>query len=157
MTITLLWILSVALIVVGIAGTVLPALPGTLFVLAGIVLLIVGYIWGLQFPVIKRIWTSTYVLVAGGYCLLLLAAFYYVVDILRWRKWATPFLWIGANAIIAYVLASIAPWEWLMGPFANWLAVYCGGVANVLAAAVVPGLVILLMYVMYRKQWYLRV
>ncbi len=38
MTITLLWILSVALIVVGIAGTVLPALPGTLFVLAGIVL-----------------------------------------------------------------------------------------------------------------------
>jgi uncharacterized protein YqgC (DUF456 family) len=38
MTITLLWILSVGLIVVGIAGTVLPALPGTLFVLAGIVL-----------------------------------------------------------------------------------------------------------------------
>ena len=38
MTVTLLWILSVALIVVGIAGTVLPALPGTLFVLAGIVL-----------------------------------------------------------------------------------------------------------------------
>ena len=38
MTFTLLWILSVALIVVGIAGTVLPALPGTLFVLAGIVL-----------------------------------------------------------------------------------------------------------------------
>ncbi len=38
MTATLLWILSVALIVVGIAGTVLPALPGTLLVLAGIVL-----------------------------------------------------------------------------------------------------------------------
>ena len=38
MTVTLLWILSIALIVVGIAGTVLPALPGTLFVLAGIVL-----------------------------------------------------------------------------------------------------------------------
>jgi len=38
MTVTLLWILSVALIVAGIAGTVLPALPGTLFVLAGIVL-----------------------------------------------------------------------------------------------------------------------
>jgi uncharacterized protein YqgC (DUF456 family) len=38
MTVTLLWILSIALIVVGVAGTVLPALPGTLFVLAGIVL-----------------------------------------------------------------------------------------------------------------------
>jgi uncharacterized protein YqgC (DUF456 family) len=38
MTVTLLWILSIALIVVGVVGTVLPALPGTLFVLAGIVL-----------------------------------------------------------------------------------------------------------------------
>ena len=38
MTVILLWILSIALIVVGVAGTVLPALPGTLFVLAGIVL-----------------------------------------------------------------------------------------------------------------------
>lgn len=38
MTVTLLWILSVALIVAGIAGTVLPMLPGTLFVLAGIML-----------------------------------------------------------------------------------------------------------------------
>jgi uncharacterized protein YqgC (DUF456 family) len=38
MTVTLLWALSVALILVGLAGTVLPALPGTLFVLAGIVL-----------------------------------------------------------------------------------------------------------------------
>ena len=125
--------------------------------LAGAVLLIVGYIWGLQFPVIKRIWTSTYVMVAGGYSLLLLAAFYYIVDILHWRKWATPFFWIGANAIVAYVLASIAPWEWVMGPFADWLAVYCGGGARVLAASVIPGFVILLMYVMYRKQWYLRV
>lgn len=123
----------------------------------GALLLIAGYIWGLQFPVIKRIWTSTYVLVAGGYSLLLLAAFYYIVDIRGWRKWATPFFWIGANAIVAYVLASIAPWGWFMGPFANWLAAYCGGMANVLAAAVIPSLVILLMYVMYRKQWYLRV
>jgi uncharacterized protein YqgC (DUF456 family) len=38
MTVTLLWALSVALILVGLAGTVLPALPGTLFVLAGIML-----------------------------------------------------------------------------------------------------------------------
>lgn len=125
--------------------------------MGGVVLLIVGYIWGFQFPIIKRIWTSTYVLVAGGYSLLLLAAFFYMIDIRGWRRWATPFLWIGANAIVAYVLASIAPWEWFLGPFANWLAVYCGDVASVLAASVIPGLVILLMYVMYKRQWYLRV
>lgn len=125
--------------------------------MGGAVLLVIGYVWGFQFPIIKRIWTSTYVLVAGGYSLLLLATFFYVIDIRGWRRWATPFFWIGANAIVAYVLASIAPWEWFLGPFANWLAVYCGGVAGVLAASVIPGLVILLMYVMYRKRWYLRV
>jgi hypothetical protein len=37
-TVTLLWLASIALIVIGLAGTVLPALPGTAFILGGIVL-----------------------------------------------------------------------------------------------------------------------
>ena len=43
---------------------------------AGVATIAVGYLWGLQFPVIKNIWTSSYVLVAGGWSLLLLALFY---------------------------------------------------------------------------------
>jgi predicted acyltransferase len=61
---------------------------------AGVGALAVGYVWGLQFPVIKKLWTSSYVLVAGGYSCLLLAAFYQMIEIWQWKKWCVPFLWI---------------------------------------------------------------
>jgi predicted acyltransferase len=70
---------------------------------AGLAGVIAGAVWGLQFPVIKKIWTSSYVLVAGGYGCLLLGAFYQVIDIWQWRKWCVPFVWIGMNPITVYL------------------------------------------------------
>ena len=43
----------------------------------------VGMLWGLEFPIIKNLWTSTFVLVAGGWSLLLLALFYTIIDVLK--------------------------------------------------------------------------
>ncbi|MDE3067158.1 MAG: DUF5009 domain-containing protein [Verrucomicrobiota bacterium] len=62
-----------------------------------------GFLWGLDFPVIKKIWTSSYVLVAGGYSALLLGAFYWVVEVKQWREWCQPFVWIGMNPITLYM------------------------------------------------------
>jgi predicted acyltransferase len=75
---------------------------------AGIVL---GRLWGLEFPVIKKIWTSSYVLVAGGYSALLLAMFYLVVDIWKFRTWCRPFIWIGMNSITLYLVSEIIGWH----------------------------------------------
>ena len=69
--------------------------------------LVAGWVWNLQFPVIKKIWTSSYVLVAGGYSALLLAAFYLVIDIWKVQKWSKPFIWIGMNSITIYLAANI--------------------------------------------------
>ena len=76
-------------------------------VIAGIAALAIGWLWHLQFPVIKKIWTSSYVLVAGGWSLLLLALFYYVVDVRQWRRWCQPFVWIGMNPITLYLATSV--------------------------------------------------
>jgi len=70
---------------------------------AGVVSVALGFLWGMQFPVIKKIWTSSYVLVAGGYACLLLAAFYQIVEIWEWRRWCIPFVWIGMNPITIYL------------------------------------------------------
>ena len=75
--------------------------------IAGVLMVIAGFLWGLQFPVIKKIWTSSYVLVAGGYSALLLGAFYLVIEIWKVRNWATVFIWIGANAITLYMANNI--------------------------------------------------
>jgi predicted acyltransferase len=80
-------------------------------VLAGAVLAGVGWLWGLQFPVIKKIWTSSYVLVAGGYSLMLLGAFSLILDVMKFRAWATPFIWIGSNPLAIYMADDLINFE----------------------------------------------
>ena len=75
--------------------------------LAGLACLALGGLWALQFPIIKKLWTSSYVLVAGGFSFLLLALFYLVIDVWGKRRWAEPFLWIGANSITIYLLSGL--------------------------------------------------
>ena len=70
------------------------------FGLAGVAL---GWLWNFQFPVIKKIWTSSYVLVAGGYSAILLAGFYWIVDVLHFQRWCQPFVWMGMNSITIYL------------------------------------------------------
>ncbi len=77
------------------------------FVALGVGLLVVGSLlnWLGICPNVKRIWTPTWVLFSGGWCFLLLAAFYWLVDIQGWRK---AFIWliiIGTNSIAAYVIS----------------------------------------------------
>ena len=74
---------------------------------AGAAALCMGSLWGLQMPVIKRIWTPSFCLVSGGFSAVMLGAFYLVVDVWRWQKWCTPFLWIGANALAVYLAVNL--------------------------------------------------
>jgi predicted acyltransferase len=87
----------------------------------------VGWLWNLQFPVIKKIWTSSYVLVAGGYSSILLGLFYLVVDVWQIRGWCQPFVWMGMNSITVYLTK-------------NFLGVVAGAAGfNRLAARLVGG------------------
>ena len=89
---------------------------------AGVACVALGWLWGLQFPVIKKIWTSSYVLVAGGYSALLLGLFYYVVDVLKWQTWCQPFVWMGMNSITIYLVKNM-----LGGTFSKLSARLVGG------------------------------
>jgi len=78
---------------------------------AGLVCLITGCVWGLFFPIIKIIWTSSYVLYAGGWSLLLLALFYWLIDVKGYKKWAIFFVVIGMNPITIYFLQSFVSFD----------------------------------------------
>ena len=73
----------------------------------GIVLTPLGLFLNRWMPINKKIWTSSYVIFTAGAALLLLAACFFLMDILRWRKWAFPFLVLGTNAIAAYAGSGI--------------------------------------------------
>jgi len=100
-------------------------------VVAGVASLAVGWIWDFRLPVNKLLWTSSYVLVAGGWSLLLLALFYWVIDVRRWRGWSFPFVVIGANAIAVYAFEGFISFREIAtrlagGPVASLFGSYQG-------------------------------
>jgi predicted acyltransferase len=77
-------------------------------VLFGIFGVLGGEIWNRWFPINKNLWTSSYVLFSGGFCLLLLSLLFWVTEVKRWReKWAMPILVFGMNAIAGFVADSM--------------------------------------------------
>ena len=70
---------------------------------AGVAGLVLGYLWGFAFPINKNLWSSSFVLFAGGWSLLLLALFYLVVDVWGYTRWAFFFVVIGMNSILIYM------------------------------------------------------
>lgn len=79
---------------------------GWLFTM-GIFSILAGLIWNGVFPINKALWTSSFVLYAGGIGILALTVSYWLIDVQHRNKYITPFLAFGANAITAYVAADV--------------------------------------------------
>jgi len=124
-------------------------------VLAGLGLVILGYLWGMQMPIIKRLWTPSYVFVAGGYSLMLLGFFTWVIDVKEWHGWARPFIWIGSNSIVAYFFGRVFDLEFWGG-----VVVGRGGITpsfEAFLALLQLALTITCVYILYKKKIFVRV
>ena len=125
---------------------------------AGVLAIAAGWLWGLQFPVIKKIWSSSYVLVAGGYSCIFLAVFYQLIDIWNWRKWCTPFVWIGMNPITIYLIFHLLePGGLVKRVVGGPIAAACGPWGDLLIASVTVALMLALMRFLYQRKLFLRV
>ena len=123
----------------------------------GLFCLVIGYVWGMEFEIIKNVWTSTFVLVAGGYSLLLLALFYLVIDVWGCRKWAFFFIVIGMNPITIYFGGRVIPFDAISAFFVNGLANHSGVCrALILATAIVTVKWLCLLF-LYRRKIFLKV
>jgi len=129
----------------------------------GIVLVLLGHLWGLQFPIIKAIWTSSFVLVSGGWSLILLGVFYLIVDVWGYRAW-TPFMvWIGANAIVLYFFNNLTGFERIAvklvgGDFSRMLdELITPETGRLVAHLVGLGIAITVAGFMYRRKVFVRV
>jgi predicted acyltransferase len=77
---------------------------------ASLASLALGYLWSLEFPLNKNMWTSSFVLVTAGYSLALLTLVFWLVEQMGWRKgWTWPWLVFGSNAIAAYMFSELMP------------------------------------------------
>ena len=93
--------------------------------LASLVMLGLGLLWSLDFPVNKALWSSSFVLVVGAYSLSMFALFYYIIDVRGWKGWTKPFEVIGLNSITIYMAQRIIPFGSINKFFLGGLAGLC--------------------------------
>jgi predicted acyltransferase len=122
----------------------------------GTLLVIAGNQWGNYFPVIKNLWTSSFVLVAGGWSLMLLSVFYGLIDGLGWKRWAWIWVAIGANAITIYLLQRIVPFSSISKFFFQGIANLAGDHGPILLLTGALACKCLLLAWLYNKRIFLR-
>jgi predicted acyltransferase len=123
----------------------------------GLACLGMGTLWGRDFPIIKILWTSSYILVAGGWSLLFLALFYTIIDVLKLRAWAFFFVVIGVNAITIYVAVRIVPFTVISRFLFGGVARLSGSLEMVILSVGTVLIEWLFLLHLYRKGIFLRV
>ena len=73
----------------------------------GIVITLIGYIWGFAFPINKALWTSSYVLFTGGIATIILSILTYLIDIKYWKRPFSFFEVFGTNSIFLFMISGL--------------------------------------------------
>lgn len=117
-----------------------------------------GWLWNAQFPVIKQLWTSSFVLVAVGYSSMLLGLFYLVVDVWKFRRWAQPFVWIGMNPITIYMIHNLVDIDRIALRFVggDLRKLYLGEYGDLAVALVAMAITFGIAWFMYERKIFVR-
>ena len=123
----------------------------------GVASIVLALLLSSFYPIIKKAWTSTFNLLAGGISFLLLALFYLIIDHWGFKSWAFYFRVIGMNSIFVYLFTRIVKTTEVSQFFFGWITKHMGGAEEI--ATIIGGLVMvwLLLYYMYKKKIFLRV
>jgi predicted acyltransferase len=126
--------------------------------LYGSAMLLTGYIWGLVFPVVRSLWSSSFVLVLCGIATFLLAVFYLLADILGYTKWAFFFIIFGVNSIAIYMMAHLFDFRLigniLAGGFSNLFSSNVQAFIQAITAMIIMWLI---MYYLYIKKTFIKI
>jgi predicted acyltransferase len=134
-----------------------PLKKAIVLALIGVCSVIAGKLWGIWFPIIHHLWTSSLVLFAGGLSFLLLALFYLIIDVWGYKRWAYPFVVIGMNAIAVYVASHLFDFTLIGNIFVGGLLKYLGVWADFVEASAALTAVWLILYYLYRKNTFIKI
>ena len=131
-----------------------------ILLVAGLSGVCVGLLVSPWLPLIKRIWTPSFAVYAGGWTTLMLLAFYWSIEVMGWKRWAFPLIVVGMNSIAAYVLGNaFEGWfRSLTGAWIGWLREPLGAVwFPVLQHLVIFALAWLVLYWLWKRRMFFKV
>jgi len=119
-------------------------------------LLLLGWLWSIWFPVIKLLWTSSFVLVAGGLSCITMALFYVLADVLGYKRVMFGFVVIGMNPLAVYMATMLFDFRKIGNVFVGHLLPRVGPWSGALEATAAFVVVWLILYWMYRTKQFVR-
>lgn len=130
-----------------------------IIIVSALILLTIGLLWDLDFPINKHLWSSSFVCFVGGFSILFFVFFYVLIDIWGYRNWAFPLILIGSNSILIYMAS-----EGLVN-FGHTAAFVFGGTIKffplvwqpVFTTISVTFIQLVLLYFLYKKKLFLKV
>ena len=128
---------------------------GLLF--AGVVCIITGLLWNFSFPIIFRLWSSSYAMLTIGISAVLLSLVYWIIDVKGYRKWAFPFVVVGMNSITIYVVSRLFDFGIIVKIFVHGFTDYMGPFKPVFWALCILTVKWLFLYFLYKKKIFLKV
>ncbi|WP_440874737.1 transmembrane glucosamine N-acetyltransferase NagX [Thalassotalea sp. PLHSN55] len=125
---------------------------------SALILLLLAYGWGVVLPINKTLWSSSFVLLTCGYSILLLALFYWIIDVLNITRWAWVFAVIGTNSIVAYLGTSLIDWKFsansLFGGVITAMPTQFQPLAHIVAILLIQWLIL---YWLYSRKIFIKV
>lgn len=125
---------------------------------AAVVMTVIGLVWSHWLPLNKKLWSSSFTLVVGGYSVAMLALFYWIIDVKGYQKWTFPLKVVGMNSIAIFLLPKFIDLKYTVNFF-------CGGLCNlvgedwdkVLFWSAYLLLNYLILHLMYKKDIFIKV
>jgi predicted acyltransferase len=125
--------------------------------LIGIAGLILGLFFSIWHPIVKKIWNSTFVLYSSGICYILMSVFYWIIDILGYKKWAYPLKIIGMNAIVAYVASHVLNFPGIANSILFGLEKYVGAYYEMITVIGGFGILYLILWYMFKNNTFVKI
>lgn len=125
--------------------------------LIGLTTIILSLVIAPFHPIIKKIWTSSFVLLSSGISFILLALFYWIVDVKGYQKWAYPFRIIGLNAIGAYVISHIFNFSLIAKQVFYGFEQFTGAYYDAFCDLAGFGILYLILWYMHKNRTYIKV
>jgi predicted acyltransferase len=126
-------------------------------IVIGLIGVVLGLCFGIWHPIVKKIWSSTFVLYSSGICFLFLALFYWIIDVKGYNKWAFPLKVIGMNAIIAYVASHVLNFQGIAHSLLFGLKQYTGAYYETITTIGGFGILYLLLWYMYKNNTLIKI
>ena len=126
------------------------------FIVAGVILLAAGWIWGQFFFISRNVWTSSFVLYTSGWSLLAMALFYWIIEVKGFKKWTFFLIVIGMNAVTIWVGQRFIDFKYTSDAIFLGVSKYFGILQPLFLAICLVGIKWLFLWFLYKKRIFLK-